>query len=344
MNATITRRAVVAAAIAAPFIRFAAPAVAQSTPEPGSGEGMHGGAGMGGAGAAYMTIANAGDAPIRLVGATTDAAAVVEIHEMAEEDGVMRMRPLTDGLEIPAGGSVALEPGGYHLMMHGLTADLLAGASFELELEFEGADDIEVRVPVVRQDDAPAADADPVTEDAVTVSGAWSRPAPALGGAMAGHGATPMAGGMGNGAAYLVIANAGSEPDRLLSATSEAAAVAELHEVVDDAGVMRMRPLADGIEIPAGDSVTLEPGGLHVMLIGLTRGLHAGDDFDLTLVFERAGEVEIDVVVRRDVRATEPAADEPETAGDITVSGAWARSAPAMDGAMHGDGAATPAP
>ncbi len=369
MNAIVTRRAVVAVAFAAPFVRFAVPVFAQSTPEPYADDEVHGegemhddhGDAMGGTGAAYMTIANAGDAPVRLVGVTTAAAQVVEVHEMAEEDGVMRMRPLHDGLEIPAGGSVALEPAGYHLMMMGLTADLLAGESFGLELAFEGAEPVAVTltVPIVRQSDAPAADADPVTVGDVTVSGAWSRPAPALGGAMGGHGATPEADhGAGTGAAYLVIANAGAEPDRLLAATSHAAEVVEIHEIVDDAGVMRMRPLADGVEIPAGGEVSLEPGGLHVMLIGLTGALHEGDEIDLALEFERAGEVEVGVVVRRDARATEPAAAEPVVAGDLTIAEAWARSAPAMGGEghgeaeddadadMHGDaaGAATPAP
>ena len=99
-------------------------------------------------GAGYMKILNEGSAPIRLVGGETPAAASVEVHMMAMEDGVMRMRPASGGLEIPAGQSVELRPGGYHLMLIGLTAPLAEGGSVPIALLFDGGMRIEATLAV----------------------------------------------------------------------------------------------------------------------------------------------------------------------------------------------------
>ena len=122
--------------------------------------------------------------------------------------------------------------------------------------------------------------------------------------AMTGMSGTPAAGMdmhqqamTGTGAAYLTIENAGSEPDRLVGASSPAAKSVEIHEMVDDGGTMRMRPLADGLAIPANATTALEPGGYHIMLIGLVEDLTEGDIYDLTLTFERAGDVTVQVPV-----------------------------------------------
>lgn len=99
-----------------------------------------------------------------------------------------------------------------------------------------------------------------------------------------------------NGAAYFTIANA-SAADRLLEAQSPVADRVELHtHDVDSAGVMRMRQV-EAIDLPAGETTALEPGGLHVMLIGLEDRLVEGEAFPLTLVFEKAGAVEVEVAV-----------------------------------------------
>jgi len=92
----------------------------------------------------YVTITNTGDEPARLVGGEAEFAGRVEIHEMAMRDGVMRMRALADGLTIPAGETVALEPGGYHLMLMELTAPLAAGETVRATLRFEPAGAIEL--------------------------------------------------------------------------------------------------------------------------------------------------------------------------------------------------------
>lgn len=104
--------------------------------------------------------------------------------------------------------------------------------------------------------------------------------------------------GMRAGAAFLTVANHdGVAADRLVAARTPAADKAELHEHVRDGDVMRMRPVAGGIEIPPGATVALAPGGLHIMLIGLKAPLAAGSRVPLTLVFERAGEVAVELAV-----------------------------------------------
>lgn len=99
-----------------------------------------------------------------------------------------------------------------------------------------------------------------------------------------------------NGAAYLVIQNRGAAADRLMSAETAAAGTVELHATLHEGGVMRMRPMP-AIDLPAGGTVRLQRGGMHVMLIGLREPLKAGTKFPLTLVFEKAGRLEVTVAV-----------------------------------------------
>src|SRR5690606_5752934 len=91
---------------------------------------------------------------------------------------------------------------------------------------------------------------------------------------------------------YLTITNTGSEADRLTAVASPVAARGELHVMEIKDGVMRMAPLADGIPIPAGGTVTLGPGGLHLMFITLKEDLKEGGRMPVTLTFEKAGRVE----------------------------------------------------
>ena len=98
------------------------------------------------------------------------------------------------------------------------------------------------------------------------------------------------------GAAFLSVVSMSGEADRLVSASSAAAEIVELHTHLNDNGVMRMRQV-EAIDIPAGEEVHLAPGGFHIMLIGLTRQLVEGESLDIELVFERAGPVELTVPV-----------------------------------------------
>jgi len=92
----------------------------------------------------YLTIRNEGGEDDRLIEVRTEQAGRIEIHEMIVEDNIMRMRPLPDGLEIAAGETIALEPGGYHLMIFDPKEPLIAGTSLRAELHFAKAGIIEV--------------------------------------------------------------------------------------------------------------------------------------------------------------------------------------------------------
>ncbi len=101
-----------------------------------------------------------------------------------------------------------------------------------------------------------------------------------------------------NGAVFFTISDFDGPGDRLVSASTPQAARTEIHKtsIVND--VARMEKV-DGVAIPAGDAVVFEPGGLHIMLMGLKGQLVEGDSFPLTLEFENAGTVEVDVKVEQ---------------------------------------------
>jgi copper(I)-binding protein len=127
---------------------------------------------------------------------------------------------------------------------------------------------------------APAASAQTVTpSNAIQVSHIWSR-----------------ASAVTTGAVYMTILNKSEQDDRLIGAACELAAKAELHQDMQDNGVMKMRPI-DGVPINAKGLAVLKPGGMHLMLTGLKQPLAAGQSFPLTLEFEKAGRIEITVSV-----------------------------------------------
>lgn len=99
------------------------------------------------------------------------------------------------------------------------------------------------------------------------------------------------------GAGYLSIANQGSVPDRLIAASSPAAGRVEIHEMRVESGVMRMRELPQGLAVPAGQRVDLKPGGLHLMLMDLAAPLREGGMVPVTLTFERAGRLQVDLKI-----------------------------------------------
>jgi len=114
---------------------------------------------------------------------------------------------------------------------------------------------------------------------AIEIKDAWAR-------------ATP--GKAENGAAYLTIES--PTADRLTGVSTPVAKTAELHMMTMEGGVMKMRPLA-GIDLPAGRPVTLKPGAMHIMLVGLKEKLRAGQSFPLTLQLEKGGTREVAVAV-----------------------------------------------
>lgn len=112
----------------------------------------------------------------------------------------------------------------------------------------------------------------------IVISQPWSR-------------ATPT--GAKVGAGYLVIKNRGTIPDRLLGGSVEVATGFEMHDVVLEGGVMKMRQLMD-IELPPGSSIEAKPGGRHIMFVGLLHPLAAGEKVRGVLQFEHAGEIKVE--------------------------------------------------
>jgi hypothetical protein len=108
--------------------------------------------------------------------------------------------------------------------------------------------------------------------------------------------ATPSIGQARSGAVYLTIAAEAAQSDRLIGAATPAARMAGIHTHILEEGIVRMRPV-QAIEIAPGAPVLLRPGGLHIMLMDLAAPLTVGQTFPLTLTFEKAGTIEIEVVV-----------------------------------------------
>ena len=113
---------------------------------------------------------------------------------------------------------------------------------------------------------------------ALDIGHPWSRPTPKD---------ANIAGG------YLTITNKGKTVDRLIGGSSPAASQIEVHEMVDVDGMTKTRPLANGIEIKPGKTVELKPGALRIVLLGLKEPFQVGQKIKGTLVFEKAGPVEI---------------------------------------------------
>ncbi|MBP9158978.1 MAG: copper chaperone PCu(A)C [Sphingobium sp.] len=100
------------------------------------------------------------------------------------------------------------------------------------------------------------------------------------------------------GGGFMTITNKGSREDRLLSGTSPVAAEVQLHTMSMDGGIMRMRQVEGGIAVPAKGKLELKPGGYHIMFMGLKRPLKQGERLPVTLRFQRAGSVTVQVAVQ----------------------------------------------
>ena len=126
---------------------------------------------------------------------------------------------------------------------------------------------------------ATSASAHDYTKGSLKIVHPWSRATP--------HGAQVAVG-------YLAVENKGTEVDRLVSAKSEIAGRVEMHEMAVQDGIMKMRPLRRGLEIKPGATVKFEPRGFHFMFMNLKRPLEQGGKFKGTLVFEKAGPLEVE--------------------------------------------------
>ena len=99
-------------------------------------------------GGGFLTITNSGDREDRLISGTTPVAAEVQLHTMTMDGGIMRMRQVTDGIAVPAKGSVELKPGGYHIMFMGLKRQLRQGERFPVTLRFQRARSVTLQFAV----------------------------------------------------------------------------------------------------------------------------------------------------------------------------------------------------
>jgi periplasmic copper chaperone A len=131
---------------------------------------------------------------------------------------------------------------------------------------------------------APSAALSAAPQPTIAVAEAWAAPTP--------KGAKVAAG-------FLVVANGATTDDRLVGATSTRAKRVELHEMSQEGKTMKMRPVKDGIAVPAGGSVTLAQDGLHLMFTEIDKPFVVGDTIPVKLVFEKSGEVEIAVIVKK---------------------------------------------
>jgi len=159
----------------------------------------------------------------------------------------------------------------------------------------QNARDLTYPTPVLR---IAAGEQKAAQSGAIRIEQVWSR-------------ATPN--GAGVGAGYLRVTNTGSTPDRLLGGSTDVAARIEPHDMKMEDGVMKMRALADGIEIAPGATLELKPGGMHLMILGLKQPLKAGESFPATLRFEKAGSTPVTFnVLGMGASPPSAAASEPE--------------------------------
>jgi periplasmic copper chaperone A len=139
------------------------------------------------------------------------------------------------------------------------------------------------------------------TANDIAVESVWAR-------------ATPP--GAKTGAVYFTVVNKGAAEDKLVAAETPAAGKAQLHSITMDNGVMKMRPIAS-LAVPAGGEAALKPGGNHLMLTGLTAPLKQGATFPLTLQFEHAGKIEVQVEIARAGATMPPGMKMDDDMGDM---------------------------
>lgn len=128
-----------------------------------------------------------------------------------------------------------------------------------------------------------AADAHDYKLGAIHIDHPWARPTA----------------GVEAGAAYLSLENTGGEADKLVSVSTPVAAKAEIHQTTNEGGVMKMREVADGVDLAPGATVGFKPGAYHIMLLKLKQKLGVGQHIPLTLTFAKAGSIDVEVYVEK---------------------------------------------
>ena len=233
---------------------------------------------------------------------TSPAVTVTLIPDHAGVEGDTLTVQLSDANGQPLiGAQVSIEGNMTHAGMVPMVSDPVAddadGAadgSYAVPFQFSMLGDWIITVSATLADGSTASQEIPVT---VTESGVAVTGAEQAGLHVMDARARPSPMAAGNGAVFLTIVNPTAAPDRSVSVSSPVAAAAEIHETVDDNGVMRMVPQPDGFEIPAHGAVELAPGGKHIMLLNLTQQLQPGQEIEVTLTFEYAPPISLTVPV-----------------------------------------------
>ncbi|GAA4651289.1 hypothetical protein GCM10023116_35730 [Kistimonas scapharcae] len=224
--------------------------------------------------AAYVVIRNNSPQAIDLVAADVldkqgrSIADKVELHTTRMENGLMKMEHLA-GIRIDAGKQARLAPGGNHIMIMGLHQALTIGEDLVLSLSFSDGERVKVTAPVMKvlTDVKPQ----PVMDHHQTLMVTEPR-------------VRAMPPGSKNTAAYLTIKNSGQKDVELVRIDTPVADFAEFHLSKMEDGVMKMEHMAEP-RVPAGKKLKLQPGGRHIMLMGLKKDLVTGEKVPLELHF-----------------------------------------------------------
>lgn len=121
--------------------------------------------------------------------------------------------------------------------------------------------------------------------------------------------------------AYMRLSNGGAEDVTLIAATSELAAIAEIHETTVENDIARMQEVEGGLVIPAGETVEMRPGGLHVMLMNLQGDFVEGESATITLAFDNGDSIDVEAAISN----TAPDDAEAFQIGDISIEAVWVR-------------------
>lgn len=247
----------------------------------------------------FMTVDNTAVAhPIALIGASSP---VAEHIHLVEGDGGCA-EGMTERIVIPSGETLDFRESGYAIAVE-LNEAYEAGEAFSLILTFDMLDedlnsddmtvDVVVGVPVLEEAPSPSN---------ILVTMSWARPT-----AMEDmsehnhddehtHDDMEMDAPMFPVAVYMRLFNQGAEDERLIAVSSPAAEIAEIHETTVENDVVSMNAI-EALELPAGEWVSIDPGGYHIMLVNLHHDLYEGDAILLTLTFESGTEMTIAVPV-----------------------------------------------
>ncbi len=148
--------------------------------------------------------------------------------------------------------------------------------------------------------------------------------------------ATPK--GAASGAGYMTVTNKGTAPDRVSCVSSDVSAQCQIHTMTTEGGVMKMRPVEGGLEILPGQTITLKPGGFHIMLLDLKHPLEQGQNVKATLKFDHAGTVDVEYPIAG-IGAPAPGAADAGAGGSMMMGGdhgGGMMMAPSGGGAMQG--------